>query len=254
MIYSTATLIARETHAASQELALHAPELARLLGPGQAVLVRGGWGADPYLRRTFSPVALEGEAWALRVPPSGDRAHAWLRTAPLGTVVDCLGPVGNGFATPPGARNVLLAGEGEMAWSLLPAALRAERAGLAVAFAMEAGLARDLIPAGRLPAGVEYHAAVTEGPGRGGLGATLGDLMRWADALLAAGSLDFYARLAQAAEAARFRVIEGFGQVLYPATFLCGYGACQACVADVAGGRRRVCQRGPVFDLVEVLP
>ena len=69
---------------------------------------------------------------------------------------------------------------------------------------------------------------------------------------MAAGSLEFYAILATAVRAARFELTHGFAQVLYPATFLCGVGACQACVADLHGGRRRICQRGPVLDLAEV--
>ena len=54
-------------------------------------------------------------------------------------------------------------------------------------------------------------------------------------------------------KAVRYEISRGFVQALYPATFLCGNGACQTCVADVAGGRRRVCQRGPVFDLADVV-
>jgi dihydroorotate dehydrogenase electron transfer subunit len=257
MIQSTATLLGRETHGASQpvaathELRLQAPELARQLAPGQAVLVRGGWGADPYLRRTFYPSGIAGETWSFRLPPSGDWAHAWLRAAPPGTALDCLGPVGNGFSIPVGARNALFVGEGELSWALLPALLRADAAGLAVTFAAEATFSRDLIPAGRLPAGVEYRAAALDAAGRGRL--ALGELLAWADVLLAAGTPDLYARLARAIEEARFRLAPGFAQALYPATFLCGYGACQACVADVAGGRRRVCQRGPVFDLRDLI-
>lgn len=251
MIQTRATVVAREISGASQELRLHAPELARLLVPGQAVLVRGSWGADPYLRRTFHPVALDDETWTLRLPPSGDWAHAWLRVAPEGTTLDCIGPVGNGYHLREGARNILCLGESDAAWALLPAILEADAAGLAVAFAMEAALERDLIPAGRLPATVEYHTATPDAAGRGRL--SLAGMLPWADMLLAAGSLAFYHRLTFEVEAARFGVAEGFAQALYPATFLCGYGACQACVADIAGGRRRVCRRGPVFDLKDVV-
>jgi dihydroorotate dehydrogenase electron transfer subunit len=253
MIQTAAVLLERTTSGAAQELRLHAPDLARALVPGQAVLVRGGWGADPYLRRSFTPFAVDAETWTMRLPPSGDWADAWLRTAPTGSVLDCLGPVGNGFALPSNARNLLCLGEADAAWTLLPLALRADTAGLAVAFAMEAALARDLILPARLPTAVEYRAAVPDAPGRGGLASALPELLRWADAVCAAGSLSFYDRLARAVEQARFTVAAGFAQVLYPATFLCGYGACQACVADVAGGRHRVCQRGPIFDLRDLL-
>jgi hypothetical protein len=145
---------------------------------------------------------------------------------------------------------------------------------MAVTFAVEAIGGREVIPPARLPPGVEYRAterspARSEGfplpaaPGNPTITtrareleppAWLVELLTWSDAVLAAGSLEFYARLSAAVAQARFGISLGFGQVLYPATFLCGTGACQACTADVAGGRRRVCLRGPVFDLKDVQP
>lgn len=262
MIQTTATLIARTSVGPAQELALQAPELARALGPGQAVLLKTGWGQDLYLRRTFYPVAIDDETWTVRVPPGSDWGHAWLRAAPVGTQVDCLGPVGIGFSVPLGVRNVLCIGVGESAWSLLPVVALAEGRGLSVTLAMEARTARELIPAQRLPAAVEYHAITADGGGTAGQwtdllagppsGARPG-LLAWADAVSAAGPLAFYGQLAAAVKSVRYEISRGFAQVLYPATFLCGMGACQSCVADVAGGRRRVCLRGPVFDLADVI-
>ena len=282
MLQVLAELIERQTHGASQEIRLRAPEIARQLSPGQPLLVRAGSehgsglspGASPFLRRTFYPIALGDETWTLRIPPSAGLGHAWLRAAPPGTAVDCLGPIGKGFALPSGTRNLLCLGEGETAWTLLPAILQAEAQGMAVAFAVEAIGGREVIPPARLPPGVEYRAT-ERSPVRGersipptsaGNAANpplprgaetpgwLLELLAWSDALLAAGSLDFYARLSTATVEARFGISRGFAQVLYPATFLCGTGACQACTADVAGGRRRVCLRGPVFDLKDVQP
>lgn len=253
MFQTTATLITRTTIGPSQELTLRAPELVRALGPGQAVLVKCGWGLEPYLRRTFYPTALGEETWMLRVPPSADWGHAWLAATPLGTEIDCLGPVGIGFSVPLGTRNVLCVGAGEPAWTLLPAVAQAETRGLSVALAVEARTARELIPPQRLPASVEYHALTADG-GRieGQWADLLAQLLPWADLVLAAAPLAFYNQLAAAVKSVRYEISRGFAQVLYPATFLCGTGACQSCVADVAGGRRRVCLRGPVFDLVDV--
>jgi len=262
MLQTTATLIARTTSGPAQELTLHAPELARALAPGQAVLVKTGWGLEPYLRRTFYPVAIDDETWALRVPPGGDWGHAWLRAAPLGTQVDCLGPVGVGFLVPLGVRNVLCVGVGEPAWTLMPAVAQTEARGLSVALALEARTPRELIPTQRLPAAVEYHAITADGRRIEGQwaellsGAASGSrpgLLGWADVVVAAAPLTFYGHLAAAVRAVRYEISRGFTQVLYPTSFLCGTGACHACVADVAGGRRRVCLRGPVFDLADVV-
>ena len=253
----TAELIERRIYGPVQELRLRAPELARRLSAGQAVLVRAGWGLEPFLRRTFHPVALDAESWTLRLPPSGDWGHAWLRTVAPGTEIDCLGPVGRGYVIGPGARNVVCAGEEEAAWALLPAVLEADAAGLSTAFTLQTTRERDLIPPGRLPAGVEYRVARSQGspgdPER--LADTLGEWLGWADTVLAAGSLRFYGQLAEAIKAVRFGIDRGFAQVLYlRQTFFCGTGACHSCVADLPGGRRRVCLRGPVFDLLDILP
>lgn len=262
ILQTTATLISRTTVGPAQELTLHAPTLASALRPGQAVLVKTGWGQTPYLRRTFYPVAITDETWSLRIPPSADWGHAWLSAAPLGAELDCLGPVGIGFNVPLGVRHVLCVGVGELAWTLLPAVKVAESRGLAVALAVEARSIRELIPPQRLPAAVEYHTVTADmgripqqwdelligpaaGPGQG--------LLTWAEVVLAAAPLPFYSQLAAAVKAVRYELTRDFVQALYPATFLCGVGACQACVADVAGGRRRVCLRGPVFDLADVV-
>lgn len=261
MLQTTATLVDRRTVGAAQEITLAAPELARGLTPGQAVLVKCGWGLDPYLRRTFYPIAIDDETWTLRVPPGGDWGHAWLRAAPAGTQIDCLGPVGIGYLAPLGTRNLLCIGVGEPAWSLLPVVALAEARGLSVTLAMEARTTRELIPPARLPAAVEYHAITADGGSTAGQWADLlagppsgaqPSLLGWADAVAAAAPLAFYGPLAAAVKAVRYDISRGFAQVLYPATFLCGAGACQSCVAEVVGGRRRICLRGPVLDLIEV--
>lgn len=261
MIQTIATLSERQTSGSAQELRLRAPVLARILAPGQAILVKASWGLEPYLRRAFHAITIDDETWTLRVPPDGDWGHAWLRAAPLGTELDCLGPVGSGFSLPAKGRNVLCLGEGDAAWALLPVIALADATGMAVTLAVEAFGVRDLLPAQRLPATVEYHTALRQcrpiaragaAPLLEGVAQFLPELLLWADVVMAAGSLEFYATLATAVRATRFELTHGFAQALYPATFLCGVGACQACVADLHGGRRRICQRGPVLDLAEV--
>jgi hypothetical protein len=66
MLQTTAELLDRMTTGPAQELTLRAPELARVLAPGQAVLLKCGWGLEPYLRRTFYPIAVDDETWTLR--------------------------------------------------------------------------------------------------------------------------------------------------------------------------------------------
>lgn len=249
-----AKLIDRSLTGTSQELQFHAPKLALALQPGQPLLIRSGWGFDPYLRRTLYPIATDAERFTLRLPPSGDRGLSWLRMVPLGSEIDCLGPVGVGFSFPAGIRNLLCLGEGDGGWSLLPVVTQADANHLAVTLAVEANSARNTVPAQRLPLSTEYRIATVDGSAgrKGRLDALLPDLLRWADAVIAAASMPFYRRLADAIEAQRVVLARDFAQALYPGNFLCGVGACHACAADVAGGRRRVCLRGPVFDLVDL--
>jgi len=236
-------------------LRLAAPELARQLHPGQAVLIQTGWHVDPFLRRTFYPVAIDDASFSIRLAPDGDRGRAWLRMASEGTEVDVLGPVGHGFTLPERVHRILCLGQGDGAWSLLPLVRQASNQGVEVAFGVEASTKRQTIPAHDLPISVEYHVATMDGSAgrRGDLLPLLPDLLRWADAVMAVGGMDFYRALARSIEDARVILSRGYAQVLYQTDFLCGFGACQACAVDIAGGRRRVCLRGPVFDLIDVL-
>lgn len=263
LIQAIGTLLDRRATGPALELTVRAPELARLLTPGQPVLVRPGPTLAPYLRRTFYPIALGAEDFTIRIPPphilgaalSTDWGDAWLRIAPVGAEIDCLGPVGNGFAVAAGVRNVLCLGEGNLAWGLLPLIQWADAAGLSVTFVVGSPSTRWALPANRLPAGVEYHLVTSDGrpdvirP----LLSTLFDLLPWADGLYAALPVEAYPALGDTVRQARYALSPGFAQAIYGGHFLCGVGACQACVADVAGGRRRVCLRGPVFDLTEIV-
>jgi dihydroorotate dehydrogenase electron transfer subunit len=258
---ATGTITDRRAMGAALELVVRSPEIARLLAPGQPVLVKAGPVLSPYLRRTLYPIALGAQEFTLRIPPSTDWGDAWLRVAPVGAEIDCFGPVGNGFSVESGVRNLLCvgaasdAGAGADAWSLLPLIGWADAAGLSVTFAAGAQSVRSSLPAAMLPAGVEYHLVTSDGrpdvirP----LMSTLSDLLPWADALCAVLTFDAYEPLAATIRDARYALSRGFAQAIYPSRFLCGTGACQACVAGVAGGRRRVCLRGPVFDLTDIV-
>ena len=255
MIQVRARIQERETRGAVHILRLHAPDLARQLHPGQAVLIQTGWSLDPFLRRTFHPIAIDEATFRIRLAPDADRGRAWLRMAAEGTEVDALGPVGQGFTLPDHARRFLCLGQGDAAWALLPLVRAASARGVGVALAVEATTQRQTIPARDLPLSVEYHVATLDGSAgrRGDLRPLLPNLLTWADAVMAVGGMDFYRLLARAIEDARVILPRGYAQALYQTDFLCGFGACQACAADVAGGRRRVCLRGPVFDLVDIL-
>jgi len=251
MIQVRAQIVDRQTDGASQELRLQAASLSARLMPGQAVLVRTGWGGDPYLRRTFYPVTLDADTFSIRVPAGGDRGYAWLKIVPLGSEVDCLGPVGHGFSLPDTTSRLLCLGIGETAWTLLPLVWQAAHRQIAVTFVVEVSTARQAPAPHRLPLSTEYRRFVL-GQKRT-LKEALPELLTWPDRLAVAAPATYYSQLADAIQRYRILLNRDFAQVLYPASFLCGTGACQACAVDIAGGRRRVCLRGPVFDLVDII-
>ena len=127
MIQTTVELINRHAVGPAQELTLRAPRVRPAPSvPGQAVLMKTGWGLEPYLRRTFYPIAIGDEAWAIRVLRAGRGAMPSLRATAVGTTIDCLGPVGIGYLVPLGVRNVLCIGVGESTWTLMPVVVQAE--------------------------------------------------------------------------------------------------------------------------------
>ena len=255
MRQAEAELVERSWDGVAWTLRIRALEIAGALRPGQALLLRGAWGPGTYLRRVLYPIAIRGDEFWVRVAPGDDYGEAWLAAAPPGTYIDCLGPVGKGFVLSPGVRNLLCVAEGNNGWLLLPAVEQAVAAGVSVTLALECASARQAVPSSALPPVVEYRVATLDGSlgVQGRLGASVPDLVGWADGVFAAGSPAFYTALASAIERARFRLPRDFAQVLYFAPILCGVGSCMACVSEVAGGRRRVCLRGPVFDLADVV-
>ncbi len=222
----------------------------------------------------------EHETWSLLLPKSLHPADAWLRRLQPGAAINLLGPLGNGFALRPGSRNLLL---------LADTAARAE--GIAPLLALvderldDGGrvtlVVRNPSPAlprrgrelsaddsvltgkdargealnigawlrGRLPLAVELHL-VSDEEWMGQVETSLA----WGDQLCAALPMEVYRPLAEAIQARRFFLEEGFAQGLVQADLACGVGACLACVVPLSrGGWTRACVHGPVLDLVRLV-
>ncbi len=253
---ATGTVVERRAAGAALELVIHSPALARLLSPGQPLLVKAGPTLSPYLRRTFYPIALGAEDFTIRIPPSSDWGDAWLRVAPPGAELDCLGPIGAGFSLDSGIRNLLCVGEGALAWGLLPLIDWADAAGLSVTFVAGSveharctpssppACRRRVSPRNQRRAGRDRPPAHVDVVGPAAVGRRT---LRRADR--GAPTPPWPPRYGRHATRSR----PASPKPIYPSQFLCGTGACLACVADVAGGRRRVCLRGPVFDLVDIV-
>ncbi len=193
-----------------------------------------------------------GAAWTLLPRDhADDPGVAWLQAREVGERVNLIGPLGQGFIPPGQAANVLLLTDGErlpLFQTLVDGVL--DRGGRLTVVITGEGQAPQLETARRrLPLAVELRNARDESE----LLAELADTLTWADLLCVAAPALQPELLAQSIRTARFRLEEGFAQILVDADLVCGVGACLACVVPTAGGGlTRACVHGPVIDLVKL--
>jgi len=218
--------------------------------PGQFFLLRCGPSWSPYLRRALFPVDASGDSLAFWIHSLADEGLAWLSRRRVGDVLDLIGPLGKGFAVQPQQRRLLLAAESPHVAPLL--ALMHNQLGRqgSVVLLLQAAAAADLLPPGALPPSVEYYTATGDADV---LETGLERTLPWADALAAAGSAPFLRRLQRRIGETRPAPYRGFAQAVAPVPLACGSGACLACLVDTGRGYHRACQRGPVFDLSELV-
>lgn len=206
-----------------------------------------------YLRRPLYAVQRQGSEWLLHLPPDDDPGHRWLGERPEGAPVHLLGPFGNGYALPDAGRNLLLLADltgdpGRLALHLALLEPVLDRGGrVTVLLRSDTPLADEALA--QLPIAVEVQTT----PDESTWDSALESALSWADWVCAGLPHSRYAALAERIRARRFRLEEGFCQVLVQADMLCAVGACLACVVPTAnGGITRACVHGPVFDLTRL--
>jgi dihydroorotate dehydrogenase electron transfer subunit len=243
-------------------LRLQVPKLAHAGRPGQFVMVRcaeeGSY--DPLLRRPLALHRLDREQGLveLLVRVVG-RGTAWLAVRRPGDLLDLFGPLGKGFALDRKTRNLLLLAGGMGIAPLMAAADEGLARGCAVTLVLGARTQGELYPPALIPPQVEVHLATDDGScGRACLApAVLEDpdlgLLTWADQVLACGPRPMLAALAPVVRAGRLRPRAGFAQVSLEEAMACGVGVCLGCVVKTRKGLQRVCEEGPVFDLLDVV-
>lgn len=221
-----------------QLLAFDAPEFAVAMHPGQLALVRDPATIDPYLRRKAWLYQVNGERVTFTLSTCDSLVSQW-RT---GDTLDLLGPVGRTLEFAPNAQHVLLIGEGTRVAALLPMAQQAIQENRAVVLFSRTNSKDDAFPAHLLLPEIEYHTG-GDLPG--------GDLITWADAIVANGSDQLYSELKDGIRAARYRLERGLARVLFDEQIPCGTGACYACAVKTARRVRLACVDGPAFDLMD---
>ncbi|MGQ9928041.1 MAG: iron-sulfur cluster-binding protein [Chloroflexaceae bacterium] len=238
----------------------HAPDLARAVRPGQALLARCAPpdSDDPLLRRTLFPAGADVRAGVVEVLLAPEeRGLAWLAAQPPGARLDVYGPVGNGFRLAESTHNLLLAGAGSAVPGLLFLARVAVVRAVAVVLLVAASGADVLPPPFLLPSDVEY---VTSVAGEADLLALLATIqpggpmpsqgpLGWADQFCLGLKAPLLPPIVEMVRAGTLRWERVFAQVALPGAMPCGVGTCQGCLVETRDGVRPGCREGPVFDL-----
>ncbi len=234
-----------------QLLALHAPNLAQTVQPGQFCMVRccPADASDPLLRRPFYVHGVNRSrgtcTFYVHVQGRGTR---WLASQPEGAVLDILGPLGHGWTLRSTTRNALLFAEERSISALTLLAQVALEQDIAVTLINQSRTIEESYPPALLSPEIEYRV-VTEQQDKNLL-QTLTEVLPWADATYSSVSHETSLALYTRFERLRAR---NFAQGIITRPLICGTGVCFACSVETHSGQRLVCRDGPVFDLRDIV-
>lgn len=240
-------------------IALHAPEIAKVAGPGQFVMVKPQSGIDPLLRRPFSIFErlLDPSGTPIGISLLNKRVGAGtklLYAAEPGDIVGVLGPLGKPFVPvdPPAEAWMVAGGVGLAPFATLDAALKAR--GTKRRLFYGARSKADLHYADQFEQNGAFMHLSTEDGSKGDRGRITDPLKRAINAapnlkvtIYACGPTPMMRAVATLGEAAGHPVF-----VSLEPTMGCGMGGCYSCVVPVQRGKQRyfvrACIEGPVFE------
>ncbi|PKM81696.1 MAG: dihydroorotate dehydrogenase electron transfer subunit [Firmicutes bacterium HGW-Firmicutes-14] len=243
------------------------PELVREAKPGQFAHVRCTNQMDPLLRRPISLHEINHKKGSVsllyQVVGRGTRLLSGMQA---GGEIDIMGPLGNGFNIPEGARKVLIVGGGIGAAPLFPLIIELEERHIEQTVLLGARTTDDIIGYGHLAAlGIRTEVATDDGSmGYKGFVTELAEKHvkdpAGPDYFFACGPNPMLRELIKLTRVSGLQ-----GQVSLEEYMGCGVGACLACVCKTTAGGvndpedknefeyKKVCTEGPVFDAGEVI-
>jgi dihydroorotate dehydrogenase electron transfer subunit len=233
-----------------KKLVLHAPEIAEQAVPGQFVHLKVADQIDPLLRRPISLSAANAAAGTLsliyRIVGRGTELLS--RLAP-GEIVDCFGPLGQGFALD-SARPLLLGG----GMGLAPLVFLAQGLCPSPVEILMGGRTKEEMFWVDIFKDTCQHLHVTTDDGTMGTQGVTLDLL---PKLLEQDSFDrIYVCGPRPMMEGAAKIAREFGiacQVSLEEHMACGVGACLSCTCAAGDGKRRkICSDGPVFWAGEV--
>ena len=236
------------------------PEITEEVRPGQFLMLKCS--NDTMLRRPISihDSTSSGEVyllyavkddsyWKNAVAKKGTR---WLAGLKKGSELDVMGPLGNGFAIQPKARNILLVSGGIGVAPLKLLAKSALSAGKKVTLLLGAREAAGAYPSKLLPAGLKSVYATEDGSlGRkSNVVDVIPDYIDWADQVFACGP---QAMLEAISTKMKSWPVEKPVQVSLEVRMGCGTGICYSCSIKTLQGMKKVCKEGPVFNIKDII-
>lgn len=203
---------------------------------------------DPLLRRPISIYRVEGDRLWLYYDVVG-RGTGFLAERRPGDRLDCLGPLGQPFKLPAGARHLLMVGGGIGLAPLVALAEDAIVRELSVTILAGFRSGTRALSAGLVPRQAEYVVATEDGAigHRGYVTELVPRYLDWSDALFACGPTPMLQSLRDVTRATTKPI-----QVSLEERMGCAMGVCLSCVLHTRHGLKRVCRDGPVFDLADL--
>ena len=237
-------------------IVLKAPEAAAVAVPGQFVMLRVTGNMDPLLARPFGISSLPSKSSIEILYRVAGKGTALLTRAEAGQTLSLLGPLGKGFPMPDKTVTPVLVTGGSGFPPLHFLALRTK--GRAKVFIG----ARDkecLPPVSVVKSLREYTESVTiatEDGSAGRQGMSTDILNAFLTKMEKKTHFVLYACGPHAMLAAVSRIAAEHSITCYVSAeerMACGFGACMGCSVPMqAGGYKRVCKEGPVFDSREI--
>jgi dihydroorotate dehydrogenase electron transfer subunit len=210
-------------------------------------------GEETILRRPLSihSVDMKSGAIELLFTPVG-KGTEWLANQDIGTQIDLLGPLGNGFSVKRGDGHILIVAGGIGIAPMKFLATAAIESGHRVIFLLGAKTAKGLYPSDKLPAGIELIRITDDGScGQRGVVTTLiAAYIRNIDQVFVCGPRAMYEEISRQQNKHKWPQEI---QVSLEARMGCGFGACYGCSILTKQGMKRICRDGPVFNIKDII-
>jgi dihydroorotate dehydrogenase electron transfer subunit len=246
-------------------IVLRAPQVAALTAPGQFVHLRLTGFEAHILRRPFSVYGVDPAEGLVELMYQVVGAGTdWMTQLEEGTLLDLIGPLGQGWCPPASTRRALLVSGGLGAAPLTMLAQQLVDVGVEVETIMGAPTAERLVCRERLEVEGEALVCVATDDGSEGYpGFCTAVLEHRLESIVAsdAGESPFD-YIAVCGPAPMMKTACGIAARLAPDVLCevslerfmaCGIGACLSCVVETTEGLKRSCKDGPVFDARKVV-